>query len=133
VPDLVPPEFSSEALVRALGDAPETSTRVLVVQPASGDVAARLGTRGWRADAVAAYRTVVDHSSVDAGRRALGNGVDAVLFTSGSTVRSFVELWGHPAASAVVCCMGPRTAEACTQAGIRVDAVAAEQTIDGLV
>jgi uroporphyrinogen-III synthase len=42
-------------------------------------------------------------------------------------------LWGPPSASSVVCCIGPRTAEACAELGIAVDAVAEEQTIDALV
>jgi len=53
------------------------------------------------------------------------------VFTSGSTVRSFVELWGKP--DALVCCIGPLTVQACEDAGVRVDAVASEQTLDALV
>ena len=54
-----------------------------------------------------------------------------MLFTSGSTVRSFVELWGKPAS--LVCAMGPRTTAVCEELGVRVDGVAADQTLDGLV
>jgi len=134
VADLVPPEFNSEALVASLGS-PESSRDVLVVQPAdaSGEIAGRLTAQGWRPNWVATYRTEIDDSSVGAGRQALDEGVDAVLFTSGSTVRSFVQLWGSPPAGSVVCVIGPRTAEAAEAAGVKVDAVAAEQTIDALV
>jgi uroporphyrinogen III methyltransferase/synthase len=136
VADLVPPEFNADTLVRSIGVAPSSSRqRVLLVQPADArdEIARALDANEWRTDVAAVYRTVVDESSVESGQRALSEGVDAVLFTSGSTVRSFVELWGPPPEGAVVCCIGPRTAEACAEARIRVDAVAAEQTIDALV
>jgi uroporphyrinogen III methyltransferase/synthase len=120
--------------VASLG-ASESSRDVLVVQPAdaSGGIVGRLTAQGWRPRAIGTYRTEVDDSSVDAGKQALDEGIDAVLFTSGSTVRSFVQLWGLPPDTATICCIGPRTAEACTTAGVRVDAVASEQTIDSLV
>jgi uroporphyrinogen-III synthase len=92
-----------------------------------------LRRKGWRVDVVTAYRTVVDERSVAGGREALDAGVDAVLFTAGSTVRSFVDMWGHPPEGAVVCCIGPVTAEVAREAGVRVDAVADEHTISGLV
>jgi uroporphyrinogen-III synthase len=48
-------------------------------------------------------------------------------------VSSFVELWGKPPSGTLVCCMGPRTASVADELGVRVDAVAAEQTLEGLV
>jgi uroporphyrinogen III methyltransferase/synthase len=135
VADLVPPEFNADALVAAIGSPSGDARGVLVVQPtgARPEIVSSLAERGWDARAAPAYRTVVDSSSVESGRAALDRGIGAVLFTSGSTVRSFVELWGVPPESALVCCIGPRTAEACADAGVHVDAVASEQTIDALV
>jgi uroporphyrinogen III methyltransferase/synthase len=132
--DLVPPEFNSAALVASLGSSADAG-RVLVVQPvdASNEIVESLSSRGFRPVGVRAYRTVVDNSSVDAGRTAIADGIDAVLFTSGSTVRNFVHLWGPPPEGAVVCCIGPRTADVCAESGVRVDAVAVRQTIDALV
>jgi uroporphyrinogen-III synthase len=75
----------------------------------------------------------VDESSVDEGRAALEEGIDLVLFTSASTVTSFVKLWGKPPAGCTVVCIGPRTAEAAEGLGVSVDAVAAEASIEELV
>ena len=130
--DLVPDTFTSAAMADALGRGTE---RVLVAQaedapPAFVEI---LRVNGWTVDVAPAYRTVVDDSSVDAGRRALDDGVDAILFTAGSTVRSFVEMWGMPPADAIVCCIGPQTAEVAAELGVRIDAVASEHTIEGLV
>ncbi len=137
VPDLIPPTFTSEALAEAFG-APRShmsgrAVSVLVPRAAGApdDFPKTLEAKGWRCREVTAYETVTDADSVDAGRAALDAGVDAVVFTSGSTVRSFVELWGKP--PGVVAAMGPRTAAAAEELGVRVDAVAATQTLEGLV
>ena len=137
IPDLIPDSFTSDALAEAMGR-PRShmsgrAASVLVPRAADApdDFMNRLEERGWTCRAVPAYRTETDASSVAAGREAIDEGIDAVLFTSGSTVRSFVELWGKP--SAIVCAMGPRTAAAAEELGVHVDAVAAEQSLEGLV
>ncbi len=133
-PDLVPETFTSESLADAMGEATGGSVVLLPqAENAPDDLSKRLGERGWGCVAVNAYRTEVDDSSVAAGRQALDEGVDAVLFTSGSTARNFVDLWGQPLEGTIVCCIGPRTDQAARAAGVRVDAVAAEHTIEGLV
>jgi uroporphyrinogen III methyltransferase/synthase len=130
--DLVPPTFTSAGLVEALGGG---AGRVLLPQAedAPDDLRAALEEQGWTCDAVAAYKTMTDDESVAAGREALDQGVDAVLFTSGSTVRSFVELWGSPPVESIVCCIGPKTADAAREAGLRVDATADESSVEALV
>lgn len=93
-----------------------------------------LRARGWEVDDVVAYRTVRGpdpdpgvHADWTAGR------VDAVLLTSGSTARNLLDLLGEPPAGTLVCCIGPSTAAEAARVGLRVDAVAEEQTPTGLV
>ncbi len=131
-PDLVPPTFTAAALAEALGSG---AGRILIPQAedAPGDLRASLEAQGWECDAVAAYKTVTDDGSVAAGREALAIGVDAVVFASGSTVRSFVELWGAPPEGCIVCCIGPKTAEVARELGVKVDTVAGVATVEGLV
>lgn len=93
-----------------------------------------LRARGWEVDDVVAYRTVrgpdPDPAVQDdwtAGR------VGAVLLTSGSTARNLLDLLGEPPAGTLVCCIGPSTAAEAARLGLRVDAVAEEQTPAGLV
>jgi uroporphyrinogen III methyltransferase/synthase len=135
VTDLVPSTFTSAALAEAIGEATGDRRHVLIPQAedAPSDLVDALERKGWSCDTPAAYRTERDDASVAEGRRALDEGVDAVLFTSGSTVRSFVELWGKPSDGTTICCIGPRTAEAAASLGLSVHAIAAEQSIDGLV
>ena len=60
--------------------------------------------------------------------------VDVVTFTSSSTVRNLTEvLGGVPAAQPTVISIGPITSGTATELGWRVDAEAAEHTIDGVV
>ena len=135
IADLVPQTFTSQRLAMQMGSPPPDGSRVLIPQAedAPGELADALSASGWTCHVATAYRTVVDDSSVDRGREALAAGADAVVFTSGSTVRSFVELWGKPPDGCVVCCIGPRTAEAAHEAGVTVHATAKEQSIEGLV
>jgi uroporphyrinogen III methyltransferase/synthase len=60
-------------------------------------------------------------------------GIDAVTFTSSSTVRHFHSLLGgRPVGRAVVAAIGPITADTARELGFRVDVVAKEYTLDGL-
>jgi uroporphyrinogen-III synthase len=138
-PDLVPPTFTTAALGRALP--PGTGTVLL----ARADIAppileSLIEAKGWSTDRVEAYRTRLSRSLPDeAGRALRDRGVDAITFTSASTVHGFVRMAGGDIDGTVengrprVACIGPVTAEAARQANLRVDAVARPHTIEGLV
>ncbi len=105
----------------------EWGERVLVVRGdlAGPDLASALERRGARVDDVVGYRTVESPSeSVGLLGAALEAGpVDAVLFTSGSTVRGLAGLAaaaGRDLGSIPAICSGPRTAEAAAAAGFTV-------------
>jgi uroporphyrinogen III methyltransferase/synthase len=133
--DLVPSKYTTEALAKALGSPPDGRTAVLVPQAedAPHDLERALANNDWEPDVVPAYRTVPDDDAVEAGRDALRAGVDAVLFTSASTVENFVRNWGTPPPGTVVCCIGPRTAKAALDAGIASAAESPESSIEALV
>ena len=63
--------------------------------------------------------------------------IDAMTFTSPSTVRCFLQLAGQDARRALdgvlVACIGPVTAETARASGLRVGAVATAYTLAGLV
>lgn len=98
-----------------------------------------LRERGAVVDEFSIYQTVPadwDAAAVEA----LENGVDALTFTSSSTVRNFIHsgqdhgldplrLPGKP----IVACIGPITANTASEAGFQVTVVAEEYTIPGLV
>jgi uroporphyrinogen III methyltransferase/synthase len=72
-------------------------------------------------------------------QRALVDGsIDAVTFASSNTVRNFLQLGGGAEgatlpSAVVVACIGPMTAQTAEEVGLRVDVVAKEHTIPGLV
>lgn len=133
--DLVPPGASSAAALLAAWPAADGG-RVLLPQGdlAASTLAVGLRERGWDVDDVVAYRTVAG-PPVDPGTASAyaAGEIGAVVLTSGSTARHLVEKLGVPPASTIVCCIGPGTADVARSVGLRVDAVAAEQTPSGLV
>jgi uroporphyrinogen-III synthase len=132
-PDLIPKAFTTAALGRAF---PKGSGRVLTPR---ADVAPEgledaLARKGWSPTRVDAYRTRMPRSLPAEARAALRSGdVDAVTFTSASTVRGFVHAMGVVKGNPKVVCIGPVTAREAREHGLRVHAVADPSTVDGLV
>jgi uroporphyrinogen III methyltransferase/synthase len=130
--DLVPPEFTTAAL----GDAfPRGEGRVLLARAdlATDELERILRDKGWTTERVDAYRVRPATSLPEEARAALDGGrVDAVTFTSPSTVQGFVGLAGVPNGVRVVC-IGPVTADAARAAGFEVHAVADPHTEEGLI
>jgi uroporphyrinogen III methyltransferase/synthase len=132
-PDLVPARAVGEALVAAFPAPPAGGGRVLLPRAAAARdvVPDGLTAAGWTVDVVEAYRTVPAVPSAQAIARATV--ADAITFTSASTVARFLEAAGREALPRLVVCIGPITAQAARDAGVDVDVVAEEHSIDGLV
>lgn len=117
----------------------EAGDRVLVVRGdlADEDLALALRTRGAEVKDVIGYRTrEAPEDSRPLLRRALEEGLfDAVVFTSGSTVRGLVALAdaeSRPVTSIPAVCIGPETAGEAGRTGFRVVAVSATRDAAGL-
>ncbi|MFC1925347.1 uroporphyrinogen-III C-methyltransferase [Chloroflexota bacterium] len=86
---------------------------------------------------ITAYRTVAASGDVSRGKQMLNAGeIDIVTFASSSTVTNLVKMMGEEWKAinkATVACIGPQTAATAEKAGIRVDIMASEHTIPGLV
>lgn len=141
LPVAVAPEtFVAEALVEAFSAIDLRGKAVLLPRAAGARGVLPLGLRaqGASVDVVAAYRTEPerDHPP-DLRRRLRELAVDAVTFTSSSTVTHFVALLDGDVdrmlRSALVACIGPVTAATARGCGLRVGVVASEYTIPGLV
>ncbi len=117
VPAVIPAEFVAEALAEAL------------IQ--------RLRRHGATVENIAVYRTVPVQADLSGLAKDISRGrIDAVTFTSSSTVRSFVELVGRPAATSgrfVAATIGPITADTARELGIREIIEAEPHTVPGLV
>ncbi len=97
---------------------------------ATETLAAGLRDRGWEVDDVTAYRTVRASPPPAPIREAIKTGgFNAVCFTSASTVRNLVGIAGKPHARTIVACLGPKTAEAAREFGLRVDVLPEEADV----
>jgi len=132
-PDLVPATFTTSALARAF---PRGTGRVLCARAdiAPDGLETALAAKGWTPTRVDAYRTRMPRSLPPEARAALREGrVDAVTFTSASTVRGFVGALGAVKGNPKVVCIGPVTAREARAHGFTVATVANPHTVEGLV
>lgn len=143
--DLTPAEYRAEAILEALRERGAIAGKRFLLPRA--DIARELLADELRrsgADVieVAAYRTLQEagtrEGDPDVYRMLLDRRIDAVTFTSASTVRNFAKMLGEePAADllkeTVVASIGPVTAEAAQALGISTTVMPAEYTIPALV
>jgi uroporphyrinogen III methyltransferase/synthase len=139
-PELVPSgEQSSEGLLADFppyDDVLDPINRVLLPRAdiATETLSAGLRERGWEIDDVTAYRTVRAAPPAAEIRDAIkSGGFHAVCFTSSSTVRNLVGIAGKPHARTVVAAIGPQTAAAAREFGLRVDVQPDSATVPALV
>ena len=131
--DLQPTTFTTVALARAF---PRGRGRVLCARAdiAPEGLETALEAKGWSPTRVDAYRTRMPRTLPAQAREALKSGaVDAVTFTSASTVRGFIGALGQVSGSPKVVCIGPVTAKEAREHGLTVHAVAKPHTMEGLV
>ena len=115
-----------------------TGVRILIPRAAAGEDALpeALMKRGAQVDLATAYQTVIDGEGADVILERFEEGsVDAVTFTSSSTVRNFSEALGRtPPATVTLACIGPSTAKAVREVfGREPEIVAEKHTIPGLL
>ena len=132
-PDLMPATFTTTGLARAFprGEGRVLCARADIAPPGLEDA---LAAKGWSPERVDAYRTKMARSLPPGARTALRDGeVDAITFTSASTVRGFVGATGVVRGNPKVVAIGPVTAAEARTHGLRVSAVARPHTIEGLL
>jgi uroporphyrinogen III methyltransferase / synthase len=143
--DAVVPEMSADSTGDAMvAKGSLTGQRVLIVRPdhLRDIVADDLNRRGAQVTDLVAYRTSPlsqDSPAVqDLYRMLLDGQVDAVTFTSPTAVRRFAQLIGEEQAAdllntTVVAAIGPVTAAAATELGIKTTIMPDVYTVDGVV
>jgi uroporphyrinogen III methyltransferase/synthase len=136
VPDVTPARFVAEGLLEAMATRDDVrGTRVLHVAAEGARDTLREGLTklGARVDTVHPYRSVPDVAGARAAREALVAGeVDFVVYASAGAVRAFTEVVGSDAKNARAACIGPITAAAAREAGLRVDVESDASTLPAL-
>jgi uroporphyrinogen III methyltransferase/synthase len=138
--EVVAGEYTAEGLAQALEGWDLNGVHVLVPRARMGRDAlpALLAERGADVQLLPVYETACPEASAGALRELFTErGVDAITFTSSSTVVNFVAAFPDrklpPQVSrARVACMGPVTADTARKLGLAVDIIAREYTTRGL-
>ena len=134
--DLLPERFVAESLLEAFPAPAAGDERVLLAraEQARDMLPAGLSERGYAVDVLAVYRTVTATPDPPVLERVRRGDVDALTFTSSSTVTNLCDLLGAvPSPQPLVASIGPVTSKTALERGLRVDVEAGEHTIDGLV
>jgi uroporphyrinogen III methyltransferase / synthase len=132
--DLVPARFVAESLLEAFPSGPG---RVLLARAerARDVLPEGLAGKGYDVEVLAVYRTGTEPADPAILERVRAGAVDAITFTSSSTVDNFCDAIGPalPEPQPPVVSIGPVTTRTARERGLRVDGEADPHTIDGLV
>jgi uroporphyrinogen-III synthase len=134
-PDYIPTRFVAEAVVDGLGDVHDK--RILLPRAAGAReiLAQGLRDRGAQVDEIALYEARPEHSSARL-RQVLEAGIDIITLTSSSGAKALAQMaegYREMLVSTPVACIGPITAGTARHLGLRVEAVAEEYNVRGLV
>ncbi len=137
--DVVPGEYRAEAILEAM-DKDLRGVRILIPRAAEARevLPAGLRERGAEVDVVTVYRTVqVTDQAGPVLNLLRARAIDAVTFTSSSTVMNFADLFPREDLPALlngvtIACIGPITAETAARYGLAADITPAAFTIPAL-
>lgn len=137
-PDFVPSRSVSEEVVQEVSGLDWQGVPVLLPGSDIGRevLADGLAELGAQVERIAAYRTVTPQGASQLARQILKDGVDVITFTSSSTVRNTLDILEGDKQyleASFIACIGPITAATARDLGLRVDLVADENTVEGLV
>jgi uroporphyrinogen-III synthase len=137
--EFVPDEYLAEAILPGLGDLEGRWVLLPTADIAPDTLPKAIRNAGGIAHVITIYQTVPTVPDPE-GMAALRAGLDVITFTSGSTARNFYALVQQAGLDALnlpgspkIACIGPKTAQAVQEIGFKVDIVANEYTVEGLV
>ncbi len=130
----IPDDYSADALARAL--VVQRGMRIFLPQSeiARTELAESLKRRGAAVTTVTAYHTVRGSGGVDVPKLLKEKQVDAVTFTSSSTVRYFVQRSGQASLEGVpAVCIGAQTSHTARECGFPLIVEAKKHTLEGMI
>ena len=137
--DYLPPVYTSQGFLAGLNGQNIAGCRFLLPRAdiATRELADGITRLGAEVHEVTAYRTVPATEAISRGKQMLMSGeIDIITFASSSTVTNLLSLISgeeEMLERVTVACIGPVTAATAAKAGLKVDIVAQEHTIPGLV
>jgi uroporphyrinogen III methyltransferase/synthase len=137
--DYIPEVHTGQGFIRGLKKTTTRGKRFLLPRAdiADDEITAGLKKLGARVDEIAVYRTTMPRRNLTKLKDLLlpGN-LDVITFTSSSTVTNLLAGLGSAKIrhiKAKIACIGPKTAATAIKAGLKVDVLAREQTMVGLI
>lgn len=141
IADFVPGEYRTEAIIDGLTDEEVSGEKILLPR---ADIARKtlpegLSKKGAEIHEITAYKTVMGSGDVSKVTGMLLKGeIDVVTFTSSSTVINFATLVGQDIISKILektffAAIGPVTANTAEENGIKIDIIAQEFTVTGML
>jgi len=126
--DFIPSKFVAESVAEEFPD--PIGRRILIAraEEAREVLPEMLRKRGAEVDEIAVYRTVMENGELPD-----FSTIDAITFTSSSTVRNFRARYPDEIAGPVIACIGPITAQTAREAGLQVHVEPKQYTIPALV
>lgn len=137
--DLVPQDYTTEGILLSLMKESLSGKSFLLprAEIANPELAQGLLRRGAKVEEIALYQTISPSQMLSQARQKLERGeIDIATFTSSSTVRNLVAMLSGKLDllnKVEIACIGPVTAATAQELGLKVDIVAREHTIPGLV
>lgn len=131
----MPNPFTGVELATTLGDL--NGQKILLPRSRLGhpDMVSQLEAQGACVTDIALYDTLPIQPAPEA-MQELAQGIDAITFTSPSTVQNFCHIvpdWQEMLTGVVIACIGPTTADAAAQQGLTGIITAQEHTAEGLM
>ncbi len=139
IPDYIPDIYTSQGFLAGLRSWDIARQRFLLPRADIADKELTEGISQLEAEVheVAVYSTMPAADTISQAKQMLlASEIDIITFTSSSTVSNLVAVFKEKLPvinSAKVACIGPKTADMAVRAGLKVDIVASEHTISGLV
>ena len=140
-PDVIPSEYQAEGVIASLTHVGIQGSHILIprAEVAREILPEQLRAGGATVDVIPVYRTIAPAVDVASLTHQFHEGqVAVVTFTSSSTVRNFVEVFGgrdavRPlVARVVIACIGPITARTAEEYGLTVTVMPATNTVPAL-
>jgi len=139
IPDYLPAVYTTRGILDGLKKHKVSGQLFLLPRADIADEELTEGLRllGAKVDEVTTYRTIPATEAIARAKKMLKSGeIDVITFTSSSTVTNLVSAFRGEKLEvngARIACIGAKTAETAAKAGLKVDILAREATIPGLV
>ncbi len=130
--DFIPSNFTAETLAKEIPISTNENVFIPQSELAKNTLAEMLTMRGTNPFSVTIYRNNKVKYEPKEVKKFFCKKIDFVTFTSGSTIKAFVDLKIELRESKVIC-IGPKTAKIATSNNLKVDAIAQPYTTDGMI